>query len=89
MVDKHVLRVSFTTQSFHLSVRPSVSPFVSHDQYMQRHSPDASLPGRACSLGLGLGLRLGLGVVLGLGLGLALGLGEVWVLYISNRIYLN
>ena len=45
MINKHVLRVSFTTQSFHLSVRPFVSPCISH-------SPDASLPGRACSLGM-------------------------------------
>ena len=28
-----------------MSVRPSVSPFMSHNQYMQRHGPDASLPG--------------------------------------------
>ena len=26
----------------------SVSPYMSHVQYTQRHSPDASLPGRAC-----------------------------------------
>ena len=36
--------------SFHLSVCPSVYPYVSHDQYTQRHSLDASLPVRACSL---------------------------------------
>ena len=34
--------------SFHLSVCPSVNPYVSHDQYTQRHSLDASLPVRAC-----------------------------------------
>ena len=49
MIDKHVLRVSFTSQSIQLSVRPSVSPFMSHVQFMRRHSPDASLPGWACS----------------------------------------
>ena len=48
MIDKHVLSASFTTQSIHLSVRPSVSLFMSHIQYTHRHSPDASLPGRAC-----------------------------------------
>ena len=31
-----------------MSVSPSVSLYMSHDQYTQRHSPDASLPGRAC-----------------------------------------
>merc|ERR1712121_157532 len=35
-------------ESSHPSVRPSVSPYMSHDQYTQRHSPDASLPDRAC-----------------------------------------
>ena len=48
MINQHVLRASSITQSFHPSVRPSVSPYMSHDQYTQRHSPDASLPGRAC-----------------------------------------
>ena len=47
MINQHVLRASFTTQSFYPSVRPSVSSYMSHDQYTQRHSPDAS-PGRAC-----------------------------------------
>ena len=41
-----------STLSFHLSDRPSVSLFMSHVlhqiQYTQRHSPDASLPSRAC-----------------------------------------
>ena len=44
----NVLSASFTTLSFHLSDRPSVSLYISHVQYTQRHSPDASLPGRAC-----------------------------------------
>ena len=43
-----ILRVSFTTWLFHPSFCPSVSPYKSHDQYMQRHSPYASLPGWAC-----------------------------------------
>ena len=36
--------------TFHPSIRPSVSPFMSHDQYTQRHSLEASLPGRTCLL---------------------------------------
>ena len=48
MINQHVLRDSFTTRLFLPSVHLSVSPYMSHDQYMQRHSPDASLPGRAC-----------------------------------------
>ena len=46
--DKHVLRASITTLDGRLSVLPSVYPYMSHDQYTQRHSPDASLPVRAC-----------------------------------------
>ena len=41
-------------KSFHPSVCPSISRFMSHDQYTQRHSPDASLPGRACYFKSGL-----------------------------------
>ena len=44
----HVLRASLITRSFHLSVRPSVSPYMSHVQYTRRHSPGASAPGRDC-----------------------------------------
>ena len=40
MINQHVLRASLTSISFHLSVHPSVSPYMSHDQYMQRLSPD-------------------------------------------------
>ena len=49
MIDKQVLKASFTSLTFHPSVCPLVSPYMSHVQYTQRHSPDASLPGRACS----------------------------------------
>ena len=49
--DKHVLRASVTTFDGRLSVLPSVYPYMSHDQYTQRHSPDASLPVWACYLG--------------------------------------
>ena len=38
-------KASFTTQLFHPSVCPFVSPYMSHDEYTQRHGPDASLPG--------------------------------------------
>ena len=44
----HVLSSSFITQSFQLSVCPSVSPYMSMVQYTQRHSPNASLPGWTC-----------------------------------------
>ena len=52
MIDKRVKRASFASLSFHLSVCPSVPPFMLYiyrnSQYNQRHSPDASLPGQAC-----------------------------------------
>ena len=48
MINQHAPRAPFTTQSFNPSVCPSVSPYTSHDQYTQVHSPDASLSGRAC-----------------------------------------
>ena len=48
MINQHVLRASFTTQSFYPSDCLSVSLYMSHDQYTQSHSLDASLPGWAC-----------------------------------------
>ena len=48
-INKRVLTAFFTTLSFHLFVHPSFSLFVLV-QYTHRHGPDASLPGRACSI---------------------------------------
>ena len=60
MIHQHVLRdrsysvVLSRTESYFPSVCLSVSTYMSHDQYTQRHSPDASLPGRACFLSFSL-----------------------------------
>ena len=52
IIDNHVTRASFATLSFHLSVCPSVPPYMTHvtrhSQYAWGHNPDASLPCRAC-----------------------------------------
>ena len=40
----------FESLSIRLFVHLSVHTYMSHDQYTLRHSPDASLPGRACFL---------------------------------------
>ena len=48
MINKRVLRASFTILSLHLSVHLYLHICHIFSQYKQRHSPDASLPGRAC-----------------------------------------
>ena len=49
MINKRVLRVSFTIQSLHLSVHIYLHICHIFSQYTQIHSSDSSLPGRACS----------------------------------------